>query len=62
MTSQAGAYILQWKYFDSGRGSFDLRSAHKSRIMYYTEVLQSDKFKYDLFLFVFIIRVDDEDE
>jgi len=46
VTSQAGAYILQWKYFDSGRGgSFDLRSAHKSKVMYYTEVLQSDKFK-----------------
>ena len=46
MTRQAGAYILQWKCFDCGRGSFDLRSAHKSKIMYYTEVLQSDKFKY----------------
>lgn len=50
VTSQAGAYILQWKYLDSGRGSFDLRSAHKSKIMYYTEVLQSDKFKYDSFV------------
>lgn len=57
MTSQAGAYILQWKYFDSGRGSFDLRSAHKSKIMLYTEVLQSDKFKYDLHLLSFLNKL-----
>jgi len=50
VTSQAGSYILQWKCFDSSRSSFDLRSAHKSKIMYYTEVLQSDKFKYDSFV------------
>jgi len=64
VASQAGSYVLQWKYFDAGRGSFDLRSAaHKSKIMYYTEVLQSDKFKFELFschhFFAHILKIHD---
>ena len=46
VASQSGSYILQWKYFDSAKGSFDILSTHKSKVMYYTELLPSDKFKY----------------
>lgn len=46
MTAQAGSYVLQWKYFDSAKASFDFSlSAHKSRVMYYTELLKSEDFK-----------------
>ena len=45
MTSQAGSYILQWKYFDAAKGSFDILSTHKSKVMYYSELLPSEKFK-----------------
>ncbi|CAH1794678.1 unnamed protein product [Owenia fusiformis] len=48
VTSQAGAYILQWKYFDSAKAShsFDFSlSTHKSKVMYYTELLRSEDFR-----------------
>ncbi|ESP04007.1 hypothetical protein LOTGIDRAFT_212187 [Lottia gigantea] len=46
VTSQSGSYILQWKYFDSARASFDFPlTSHKSKVMYYTELLQSEAFK-----------------
>lgn len=46
VTSQTGSYILQWKYFDSAKPSFDFPlSSHKSKVMYYTELLKSEAFK-----------------
>ena len=45
VTCLSGSYILQWKYFDSAKSSFDLLSGHKSKVMYYTELLQSEKFR-----------------
>ncbi|XP_074647763.1 SEC14-like protein 5 [Tubulanus polymorphus] len=48
VTSQSGHYILQWKYFNSARASqsFDFSlSSHKSKVMYYTEVLSSEDFR-----------------
>ena len=66
MTSVAGSYILQWKFFDSTKPSFDFTLAtHKSKVMYYTELLPSEAFR-----FVDIIKmtrikfnnIDDKDE
>ena len=45
VTSQSGSYILQWRYFDSAKTSFDILSTHKSKVMYYTELLPSEQFK-----------------
>ncbi|KAK7501943.1 hypothetical protein BaRGS_00006695 [Batillaria attramentaria] len=46
VTSQSGSYILQWKYFDSAKASFDFPlSSHKSKVMYFTELLPSEAFK-----------------
>lgn len=46
VTSQAGSYILQWKYFDAGKAAFDFPLAtHKSKVMYYTELLESAAFR-----------------
>ncbi|XP_067673687.1 SEC14-like protein 5 isoform X1 [Haliotis asinina] len=46
VTSQAGSYILQWKYFDSAKASFDFPlTSHKSKVMYYTELLPSEAFR-----------------
>ncbi|XP_060065339.1 SEC14-like protein 1 [Ylistrum balloti] len=46
VTSQVGSYILQWKYFDAGKAVFDFPLAtHKSKVMYYTEVLESAAFR-----------------
>ncbi|KAJ8318370.1 hypothetical protein KUTeg_003461 [Tegillarca granosa] len=46
VTSQAGSYLLQWKYFDSAKASFDFTLAtHKSKVMYHTELLKSDAFR-----------------
>lgn len=46
VTSVSGSYILQWKYFDSGKAAFDFTLAtHKSKVMYYTELLKSEAFK-----------------
>ncbi|XP_076458817.1 SEC14-like protein 1 isoform X2 [Babylonia areolata] len=46
VTSQSGSYILQWKYFDSAKASFDFPlSSHKSKVMYYTELLPSEVFR-----------------
>ena len=47
VTSQPGSYILQWKLFDSAK-SFDILSTHKSKVMYYNEVLPSEQFRYEL--------------
>jgi len=44
VTSVAGSYILQWKQFESTKASFEFTS-HKSRVMYYTELLQSEVFR-----------------
>ena len=41
-----GSYILQWKYFDSAKSSFQALSMHKSKVMYYVEVIQSEQFRY----------------
>ncbi|KAL8558408.1 hypothetical protein ACOMHN_064755 [Nucella lapillus] len=46
VTSQPGSYILQWKYFDSAKPSFDFPlSTHKSKVMYHTELLPSEAFR-----------------
>ncbi|XP_025086727.1 SEC14-like protein 1 isoform X4 [Pomacea canaliculata] len=46
VTGQSGSYILQWKYFDSAKASFDFPlSSHKSKVMYYTELLPSEAFR-----------------
>ncbi|XP_076455450.1 SEC14-like protein 1 [Babylonia areolata] len=46
VTSQPGSYVLQWKYFDSARPSFDFPlSTHKSKVMYHTELLPSEAFR-----------------
>lgn len=46
VTSQPGSYVLQWKYFDSAKASFDFPlSSHKSKVMYYTELLPSAAFR-----------------
>ncbi|KAK3604295.1 hypothetical protein CHS0354_011367 [Potamilus streckersoni] len=46
VTNIAGSYIMQWKYFDSTKASFDFPLAvHKSKLMYYTELLQSEAFR-----------------
>ncbi|XP_012937593.1 SEC14-like protein 1 [Aplysia californica] len=46
VTSQPGRYILQWKYFDSTKPSFDFAlTSHKSKVMYHTELLPSAAFK-----------------
>ncbi|XP_014770135.1 SEC14-like protein 5 isoform X1 [Octopus bimaculoides] len=46
VTGQPGSYILQWKHFDSAKPSFDFPlSSHKSKVMYYTELLKSEAFK-----------------
>lgn len=46
VTSQSGSYILQWKYFDSAKASFDFPlSSHKSKVMYCTELLPSEAFR-----------------
>ncbi|KAK7111754.1 SEC14-like protein 1 isoform X2 [Littorina saxatilis] len=46
VTSQSGSYVLQWKYFDSAKASFDFPlSSHKSKVMYCTELLPSAAFR-----------------
>ncbi|KAI8794138.1 SEC14-like protein 1 isoform X1 [Biomphalaria glabrata] len=46
VTSQPGRYILQWKYFDTTKPSFDFPlSSHKSKVMYHTELLPSAAFR-----------------
>ncbi|KAL5018685.1 hypothetical protein ScPMuIL_004407 [Solemya velum] len=46
VTSQFGSYILQWKYFESPKTSFDFPLAsHKSKVMYHTDLLKSDAYK-----------------
>ena len=46
MVVMPGSYILQWKYFDSAKSSFQALSMHKSKVMYYVEVIQSEQFRY----------------
>ncbi|KAK3091561.1 hypothetical protein FSP39_020820 [Pinctada imbricata] len=46
VVSESGSYILQWKYFDSAKAGFDFTLAtHKSKVMYYTELLKSEAFR-----------------
>lgn len=46
VVSESGSYILQWKYFDSAKTSFDFTLApHKSKVMYHTELLRSEAFR-----------------
>ncbi|WAQ97346.1 S14L1-like protein [Mya arenaria] len=46
VVSSAGSYILQWKYFDSTKASFEFSlSTHKSKVMYHTELLLSEVFR-----------------
>lgn len=46
VTSLAGSYVLQWKFFDSTKASFDFTLAtHKSKVMYYTDLLHSEAFR-----------------
>lgn len=46
VASESGSYILQWKYFDSTKASFEFSlTTHKSKVMYHTELLQSAAFR-----------------
>ncbi|XP_078316638.1 SEC14-like protein 5 isoform X2 [Crassostrea virginica] len=46
VVSESGSFILQWKYFDSAKTSFDFTLApHKSKVMYHTELLRSEAFR-----------------
>ncbi|XP_052266424.1 SEC14-like protein 5 isoform X3 [Dreissena polymorpha] len=46
VASTPGSYILQWKHFDSSKASFEFSlSTHKSKVMYYTELLPSEVFR-----------------
>ncbi|XP_053381314.1 SEC14-like protein 1 [Mercenaria mercenaria] len=46
VASESGSYILQWKYFDSTKASFEFSlTTHKSKVMYHTELLQSATFR-----------------
>ncbi|XP_059157139.1 SEC14-like protein 1 [Physella acuta] len=46
VTSQAGNYILQWKYLDTTKPSFDFPLTwHKSKVMYHSELLPSAAFR-----------------
>lgn len=45
VTQHPGTYVLQWKFFDSSKASFELLAPHKAKVMYYTELIQSEKFR-----------------
>ncbi|KAH3871852.1 hypothetical protein DPMN_035067 [Dreissena polymorpha] len=52
VASTPGSYILQWKHFDSSKASFEFSlSTHKSKVMYYTELLPSEVFRYNHHMF-----------
>lgn len=46
VAQESGSYILQWKYFDSTKASFEFSlTTHKSKVMYHTELLPAEPFR-----------------
>lgn len=55
VTQHPGTYVLQWKFFDSSKASFELLAPHKAKVMYYTELIQSEKFRYCALRFPYLL-------